>query len=305
MLFRSLDALDDSLRGGAVAIGNFDGVHRGHAAIVQRLVVAARRVGGRAIAFTFDPHPAQLLRPDRAPTPLTWTERKAELLAALGVDAVLAYPTDAALLRLAPHEFFDRIVRQSLGAKAVVEGTNFVFGRDRRGTVRELRQLADAAGIAVQIVEPVVVAGEPVSSSRIRRLILAGDVEAANRLLVAAYRIRGTVVAGAGRGAALGFPTANLIGVDTLLPGEGVYAGRALVNDSAWPAAINVGPNPTFGETATKVEVHLIGWHGSLVGRPLAVDILARLRDTRRFDSPQALVEQLTADVAAARHIAT
>jgi len=112
-------------------------------------------------------------------------------------------------------------------------------------------------------------------------------------------------VPGAGRGAALGFPTANLIGVDTLLPGEGVYAGRALVNDSAWPAAINVGPNPTFGETATKVEVHLIGWNGSLVGRPLAVDILARLRDTRRFDSPQALVEQLTADVAAARHIAT
>jgi len=129
-LIRDLEAMPSALRGGAVSIGNFDGVHRGHARIVERLLAQARAVRGAAIAFTFDPHPVRLLRPDKAPPPLTWTDRKAELLAALGVDAIIAFPTDEELLQLSPEEFFDRMVRERLGAQAMVEGPNFYFGHD-------------------------------------------------------------------------------------------------------------------------------------------------------------------------------
>lgn len=288
-----------------MAIGNFDGVHRGHARIVERLIARARAVGGPALVFTFDPHPVRLLRPEAAPPPLTWTDRKAELLAELGVDGVIAYPTDEALLALEPQQFFDQIVRERLAARAMVEGPNFYFGRGRAGTVDVLRQLCLKANISLEIVEPLTVQGEYVSSSRVRKLIEVGDVAAAGELLTQPYRIRGMVRHGAARGAKIGFPTANLDAIDTLLPSVGVYAGRALLPGEIWPAAINIGPQPTFGEQAVKVEVHLIGYSGSLYGLPLEVDFLARLRDIRPFPGIPALQEQLTKDVAEARKIAS
>jgi riboflavin kinase/FMN adenylyltransferase len=283
-----------------VAIGNFDGVHLGHARIVERLLARAKQVGGPAIVFTFDPHPVRLLRPQQAPPPLTWTDRKAELLSELGVDAMLAYPTDEALLALSPQDFFDRIVREALAAKAMVEGPNFYFGHNRAGTIDVLRGLCDAAKISLDIVEPLTVSGDFVSSSRVRKLIQAGDVSSAARLLTQPYRIRGMVTHGAARGTKLGFPTANLDAIDTLLPAVGVYAGRVMLPDRTWPAAINIGPNPTFGEHAVKVEVHLIGFQGSLYGQPIEVDFLSRLRDIRRFGGIDELKKQLTDDIAAA-----
>lgn len=302
-LIRDLAAWPDQLRRGAVAIGNFDGVHRGHARIVQELIAQAREVGGPAVVFTFDPHPAWLLRPAEAPPPLTWTDRKMQLLVELGVDSMIAYPTDEALLELSPREFFDQIVRQKLDARAMVEGPNFFFGHNRAGNIEVLGQYCRDAGISLDIVEPVVSDGDFVSSSRVRRLIAAGDVMAANRMLTQPYRIRGMVTHGAGRGAKLGFPTANVSAIDTLLPGAGVYAGRAHIEQGTWPAAINLGPNPTFGEQAIKVEVHLIGFHGSLYGQPLEVDFLSRLRDIRPFPSVDALKSQLEQDIAAAKEV--
>jgi riboflavin kinase/FMN adenylyltransferase len=302
-LFREVDALPPAVRGGAVTVGNFDGVHRGHAAIVERLREQARRVGGPAVVFTFDPHPVRLLRPDKAPPPLTWTDRKAHLLAELGVDAVIAYPTDEALLNLSAREFFDQILRGLLDARALVEGTNFCFGHDRTGTIDVLRDFAKAANVAIETVEPLTLAGDVVSSSRIRKLIAAGDVDQAKQLLTRPYRIRGLVRHGASRGAKLGFPTANVDAVDTLLPGPGVYAGRAIVLGNAWPAAINVGPNPTFGEQALKVEVHLLGFHGNLYGAPMEVDFEARLRDIQTFSGIDELKAQLQRDVQRAREI--
>ncbi|MFN0022252.1 MAG: bifunctional riboflavin kinase/FAD synthetase [Pirellulaceae bacterium] len=299
-VFRSLTDFPSSLRGGAVAIGNFDGVHRGHARIVERLRARAKEVGGPSIVFTFDPHPVRLLRPEHAPPPLTWTDRKAELLEQLGVDAMIAYPTNEALLALSPKEFFSRIVGDSLAAKGMVEGPNFFFGHNRAGTVEVLRGLCREAGISLEIVEPLTVSGDFVSSSRVRKLIQAGDVAAAAELLTQPYRIRGMITHGAGRGAKLGFPTANLDAIDTLLPGLGVYAGRAILPDKSWAAAINLGPNPTFGEQAVKVEVHLIGFTGSLYGQPMEVDFMARLRDIRRFGGIDELKAQLSRDIAAA-----
>ena len=301
-LLRQIVNLPAELRRGAVAVGNFDGVHRGHARIVARLIQRARSLGGPSVVFTFDPHPVRILRPDQAPPPLTWTDRKAELLAELGVDAVIAYPTDEELLALEPRDFFRQIVRDTLDARALVEGPNFYFGRGRKGTIDVLRQLTAEAGIALDVVDPLVIDGETVSSSRVRRLIGEGKIDDARALLTQPYRIRGMVVHGAGRGAKLGFGTANLNAVDTLLPALGVYAGRGFVNNAVWPAAINVGPNPTFGHNELKVEVHLLGWDGTpLYGQPLEVDFLARLRDIQRFAGVEELKGQLTKDIAAAR----
>jgi riboflavin kinase/FMN adenylyltransferase len=296
-IIRRLDALPAAARGGAVSIGNFDGVHRGHIEIVRRLLERAADVNGPAIVFTFDPHPVRLLRPEQSPPPLTWTERKAELLAAHGVDWIVAYPTDEALLQLSAAEFFQRIVRGALDARALVEGPNFFFGHNREGTIARLGEMAAAAGISLDVVPPVEIDGGLVSSSRVRQLIREGNVEQAKKLLAAPYRIRGMVTHGAGRGAKIGFPTANLGAIDTLLPAQGVYAGRAWVGSASVPAAINLGPSPTFGDTSVRVEAHLVGHNEPLYGQPLEIDFLARLRDIRPFESPQALAEQLARDV--------
>lgn len=303
-VIRHVHDLPPIARGGAVTIGNFDGVHRGHARIVARLLQRATEVRGPAVVFTFDPHPARLLRPEACPPPLTWTERKAELLADLGIDWVVAYPTDMGLLSLSPREFFDRVIVEVLGAQAVVEGPNFFFGKNRAGTVETLAELAAESGITLDVVAPLEMEGGVISSSRVRDLVSLGRVHEAQQWLTSPYRIRGLVTHGAGRGAELGFPTANLEGIDTLLPAHGVYAGVAWVAGRANPAALNLGPNPTFGDMATKVEVHLIDSQQTLYGQILEVDFLDRLRDTRSFASAHELKKQLQADVASAQNIA-
>lgn len=297
-IIRHLDDLPHDARGGAVAIGNFDGVHLGHMRIIERLCAKAEEVDGPAVVLTFDPHPVRLLRPEACPPPLTWTERKAELLVAEGVDWMIAYPTDIQLLQLTARDFFQNIVCDKLAAKALVEGNNFFFGHNREGNVQLLCELADASGIVVEIAKEVAVGGkeETVSSSRVRKLIAKGDVAKARRLLSSPYRLRGIVTHGAGRGAVLGFPTANLVGIDTLVPMPGVYAGRGWAAGESWSAAINIGPNPTFGENSLKVEVHLIGRRDPLYGQIVEVDFWERLRDIQTFDSAEALIEQLEQD---------
>lgn len=286
-----------------MAVGNFDGVHLGHVRIVEKLVARARQLGGAAVVFTFDPHPAVILRPEKVPPPLTSTARKAELLGQLGVDAVVAYPTDQALLRLTPQEFFAEILLGKLKARGLVEGYNFSFGRNRGGDVRGLAELCRDAGISLDVVDPVLIDGQAVSSSRIRELLREGQVGRARGLLTHPYRIRGLVIHGAGRGRQLGYPTANLNGVDTLLPSMGIYAGSSLVDGRLWPAAISLGPNPTFDEGSLKIEVHLVDYHGSLYDRHLEVDFLDRLRDIQRFGSVEELIRQMDRDIEATRQI--
>ncbi len=302
-IVRNLNQLTDAARGGAIAIGNFDGVHLGHQRIVHRLLERAQEVNGPAIVFTFDPHPAMILRPDECPPPLTWTERKAELLAQHGVDKIVAYPTDERLLQLTAQQFFDEIVCDALDARAMVEGPNFFFGHKREGNIQRLAEMTRAAGISLDIVEPYQQAGQLVSSSRVRRLIADGEVADAAEMLSAPYRIRGMVTHGAGRGAQLGFATANLDAVDTLLPKTGVYAGRAWVNSTARAAAISLGPNPTFGERHLKVEVHLLDFNETLYGQPLEVEFFKRLRDIISFESQEKLIAQLQQDVIQVRKI--
>mgnify|MGYP001202705605 CR=1 FL=1 len=291
-------------RGGAVTIGNFDGVHRGHAALLAELRRQARAIDGPAIALTFDPHPLHLLRPGQAPPLLTTPEDRARLLQEAGADHVVVLRATHELLGLRATEFFERVIQQRLQTQALVEGANFGFGRGREGDVETLARLCQPAGIDLTVVPPVILDGVEVSSSRVRSFLTAGAVRETASLLGRPYRLHGLVGTGQRRGHKLGFPTANLEQLRTLAPADGVYAVRVPHQGEVWPGAANVGPNPTFGENARKVEVHLIGFQGDLYGQPLAVDFIERLRETRSFDGVAKLVEQLHRDIEQARQIA-
>jgi riboflavin kinase/FMN adenylyltransferase len=297
--------IPETARGAIVTVGNFDGVHRGHQRLLARARARADAAGVPALAITFDPHPVALLRPEAAPVPLVWLEREISLLKEAGASLVGVFRTGPWLLELTAREFFDRIVREQLGARGMVEGPNFAFGHDRLGDVRTLEAWCGQAGIDFEVVELADLDGRLISSSLIRRSLSEGDVALAARFLCRPHRIRGNVAKGAGRGATIGFPTINLEGVDTLVPADGVYAGVAWLGgeERPYPAACNIGPNPTFGEHSRKIEAHLIGFAGDLYGKGVELDFLERLRPTRKFAGREELVAQIAADVQDAERI--
>ncbi len=305
-MLHTLDHFGDIPRecqGGIVSIGNFDGVHRGHVQLVQCFARIARERHVPAVAVTFHPHPVELLRPEQSPAPLNSTERKAELLHEHGADEVVVIRTTLELLRLTAEEFFDAVIHGSMHAAGLVEGPNFGFGRDRSGTITTLNRLCAGSNMRLEVVDPLAIDGQVVSSSRARQCLAAGDMEHAARLLGRSHRVRGRVVTGAGRGRALGFPTANLSDCAVFLPANGVYAARATANAETWPAAVHVGPNATFGESARTIEAHLIGFQGDLVGRTIDLDFVERLRETVPFASVAELVRQIERDVEQTRAI--
>ena len=294
-------------RGAIVTVGNFDGVHRGHQRLLARLRARADAARGSALAITFDPHPVALLRPEKAPVPLVWLDREVELLHEAGATEVAVFHTGPWLLDLSARDFFDRVIRGQLQARGIIEGPNFAFGHDRLGDVTILRTWCAQAGIDFEVVEATTIDDRLVSSSLIRQCLGEGRVQEAARFLGRPHRIRGRVDRGAGRGAGLGYPTANLSKIDAMIPLEGVYAGLGWVNGQgpAWPAACNIGPNPTFGESARKVEAHLIGFAGDLYGKTVELDFLERLRGTRKFAGLDELVGQIRADIERTSQIAS
>ena len=308
----------EHLQGGAVTIGNFDGVHRGHQRIVHRLREHADQVSGPAVALTFQPHPAHFLRPDAVPVPLTSFDRRVELLNECGVDHVVLFPTSRELLASTPRQFFDQIVLEGLHAQAIVEGPNFRFGKDRQGDVTLLADLCRESAIALEIVTPLHATPVPamratpetddsdgegavVSSTAIRQCIAAGDVERAAAMLGRPHAVSGTVSHGAQRGRLLGFPTANLTAVDAVLPAPGVYAGSVVHEGCHYLAAVHVGPLPTFNQKEAVCEVHLLDYRGDLYGRSLRVAFHQQIRGVVKFDSTDLLRTQLERDVATVR----
>lgn len=292
------DAAPACLTGGAVSIGNFDGVHRGHRKLIRKLVEWAQRIGGPAVAVTFDPPPVALLNPSALKPPLTTIERRSELLHEAGVDHVAVLQVEPGLLALSAAAFIEEVLQKQLMCRAIVEGSNFRFGRNREGDCEMLNAHGHRAKIQF---EEVVV--DTVSSSRVRAALEAGEVATAQDLLGRPYEITGTVVEGAKRGRMLGIPTANLGEIPTLIPGHGVYAASVTVRCSTWNSVVNIGPNPTFGEDARKVEAHLLGYSGNLYGQHLNVAFRHRLRDVVRFDSAEALLSQVKRDIAHATEI--
>lgn len=292
-----------SLQGGYASIGNFDGVHRGHQAMLNVLISRARSDNVPAVAVTFDPHPIALLKPEAAPPALTTIEHRAELLCRYGVDVTLVLPTDRSLLALTAEEFFDDVVRGRLHARGLVEGPNFFFGRNRSGNITVLRSLCGSHGLSFDVAPPATVDEQLVSSSVIRSLLETGDMAHAVRLLGHPYRLTGTVGQGAQRGRTIGFPTANLVDVKTLIPANGVYAGWAYGTNHRHAAAIHIGPNPTFAEAARKIEVHILDFQGDLYHQSLSIDFLERVRDVRKFASVDELRSQLQQDIQSVRLI--
>ena len=298
----SSESASDRL-GAALTVGNFDGVHLGHRRMIEQLVALARELGTRAIAVTFDPPPIAILAPGRLPPQLTTLSQKVELLQAIGVDEVIVCPTTRELLALTAEQFFEEVLVQQLGCRAIVEGPNFRFGKGRTGDTALLQKLCADRDLPITIVEAREVEGMMVSSSEVRAAIVAGQVAKAGRLLGRPYSISGSVEHGAERGRQLGFPTANLSGIETLLPPIGVYAGRTTVDGISYPVALNIGPNPTFGEDHLKVEAHLVGYSGDLYGRVVTLDLLEFLRGVVKFSGVEALRTQLQHDIAEATRL--
>ena len=302
-IFRSLSEAAGALRGCAVAIGNFDGVHLGHRRLFQLARAGAAARGGPAVALTFEPHPVRVLRPALAPPLLTPLSRKLELLAESGLDAVVVQPFDLAYAASDAAEFVARDLAGHLGAAEVVVGHDFTAGKGRT-RVDGLRQLLAARGVALTLVDPVAWEGLVVSSTKIRELLLEGQVEAAAELLARPHDVEGEVVRGAGLGRKLGFATANLR-PEAMLPANGVYAVRARLGASEQLGVTNVGVKPTVLRAGpVTAETHLLDAEDrDLYGERLRVGFVARLREERRFPSLDALRQQIGEDASRAREL--
>lgn len=290
----------------SIAIGSFDGVHRGHQAVIAAAVAAGRERGLRTAVVTFHPHPVAVLRPELAPDELSSLARKAALVEELGPDELVVVRFDRAFSHIDAAGFADRIVHEALGARRVAVGQNFRYGHAARGTTETLAADGTRLGFDVDVVPLLEIGGEPVSSSRIRGLVAAGAVEEAAGLLGRPPWLEGAVVRGDGRGRGLGFPTANLAPLPrTALPATGIYAGVAHLPGSAHAAAVSVGFNPTFTDNrdAVRIEAYLLDFDADIYGSPIRLELRHRLRDEERYDSVEALVEQLGRDVARTREL--
>lgn len=287
------------LRGGCVTIGNFDGVHLGHQVLLREVAQWAKPLRRPSIVFSFSPHPLAVLQPENAPLPLTTIGERARRMALCGIDALVVCRVDQALLDWDYRYFFEQVIVKALAARRVVEGPNFFFGKDRHGDVARLQELCLNHRIDSQIVVPEEIDGRMISSSRIRHWLHAGEMALVNQALGCPFRVTGEVVPGDQRGRVLGFPTANLAKIETLLPKEGVYAAWTKIGCRKFPAALNVGAALTFASGQSRVEAHVLGLSADLYGQTLSFDFGPRLREVRRFDSIDELKRQIQSDVAA------
>jgi riboflavin kinase / FMN adenylyltransferase len=299
-----LEALPRPEGRAVVTVGFFDGVHVGHRAVLGRTVDAARERGLPSVAVTFDRHPREVLTPGKEPRLLTTVERKADLIQEMGIDALLVLGFTEAFSRWPADDFVSRVLVDGLHADHCVMGANFTFGHKAAGNVRMLIERGPGFGFTAERVELVELDGRRVSSSSIRDALAEGDLEWPRRALGRRFVLDGTVVGGAGRGRGLGFPTANLrTWPRLLLPGRGIYAGRAVADDGSHVAAISVGTNPTFGTEPLHVEAYLLDFDRDIVGRPISIEFWAYLRDEERFETPDELSDAIGRDVARTREL--
>jgi len=281
-----------------VTVGTFDGVHRGHQAIISEVVSRAKSIGGRSMAVTFDPHPKEVI--DRAPVALLMTlGERCEALAALQIDAALVVRFTPEFSRLSPREFYVRYIIEGIGAREVVEGHDHTFGRDREAGVTTLVELGREFGVDTTAVHPVLIGGERVGSSAIRRALGEGNVGKANRFLGRMYELGGTVVKGDARGASLGFPTANVRpnSGQKVVPMNGVYAVRVEWKEKLLDGMLNIGVRPTVTDgSVTTIEAHMFDFRENIYGDPLRILFAERVRDERKFSSKEELITQLGSD---------
>ncbi|MGH9356877.1 MAG: bifunctional riboflavin kinase/FAD synthetase [Terriglobia bacterium] len=296
-IIRGLGGLPALPHGSAVTIGNFDGVHLAHQRLLRRIAEMAHAFGGAAIAVSFEPHPARVLAPERAPKTLTTLAQKAKQIAQYGADFLVVLPFTQELSRLSPAEFVRGILVERLRARALCVGSNFHFGHRQAGNTETLAELSRAEGFSLEIVPTVQVRGQTVSSSRIRQLLADGRVQMAGRLLGRPFSNTGRIVRGAGIGHRETAPTLNLAPLEEQLPRTGVYVSRTLLGGASCASVTNVGCRPTFGQHPINVETHLLKLGGAIDPDEMEVEYLHRLRDEIKFPNPAALKRQIQNDV--------
>lgn len=296
-----------------LTIGNFDGVHMGHQKIIKKLVDEAKRIKGTSVVMTFDPHPQKFFHPEKEFHLLTLCDEKARIIERFGVQILICVKFDQSFASLEPEDFIKRILVDRLGVKKIVIGKDYRFGRAKRGDIELLRKEGKKYGFGVEIVPPVKIKGEIVSSSKIRSLIKKGHVEKAMEFLGRPYSIEGTVVSGTGRGSKiLGFPTANILSGAELIPRDGVYAVKVRIEgysddkkgskqDRLFDGVMNIGTNPTFGNEHLSLEVHIINFSEDILNKFIKVYFIKRLRNERKFPNPQALKKAIEKDIVMVR----
>ncbi|CCW35977.1 riboflavin kinase/FMN adenylyltransferase [Chthonomonas calidirosea] len=304
ILYEGLHKIPAPFSATTVAIGTFDGVHVGHQAIIRTAVENAHTHGRPALVFTFDRHPAELLRPTEAPPYITTPNQRNRLIEQLGVDILVIAHFDTALANLSHEEFVDRILVGLCGAKAIVEGRDFCFGKGRAGNLAYLLGVQARYGFEVHAVDPVIVNGVPASSTRARECLRSGDIAEAEAVLGHPFWLEGRVVQGQRLGRKLGYPTANLEPTyRQVVPADGIYAVWVSQDGGLWPGVCSIGERPTIEGAGRAIEVYLFDFEGDLYDRILEVRFVQRLRGEERFDSLEALQSQMACDVAAARQV--
>lgn len=283
--------------GVSLTVGMFDGVHRGHQVLVQKVIESGKKTGARPMVLTFRNHPLSLLAPPFAPQLLSAPEEKAALLERLGVELCAMIEFDREFASIGAAQFVEDIIRRRCRARHLICGEDFRFGAGGEGSVELLRQHGARGDFELEICPALMDDGAPIRSSRIRQTLAEGHLESVNQMLGHPFVLSGVVVAGDGRGRTLGFPTANLsIPAWRLIPGHGIYAVRARVGDRQWGAMVNIGTRPTFGGRTVSIEAYLFDFEGDLYGLDMSMAFVARVRDERKFDSAEALVAQMQLD---------
>jgi riboflavin kinase / FMN adenylyltransferase len=293
-----LESVDGLITRSAVTIGMFDGVHLGHRALLEALRQEARRIHGQSVVLTFDRHPAEMLRPDKAPKLICSLDQKIAAIGASGVDVIVVARFEKSISAASPREFLENILIGKLKAAVVVVGPDFRFGKNRSGDFGMLAQMGVDNGVAAIAISPTRVDDAPVSSTRIRALLKHGLVEDAQRLLGRPFVLEGVVISGAGLGRKLGFPTANVqVEPEQLVPGQGVYSADVMALDGIYHAVVSIGTRPTVGGTDTVVEVHIADFQENIYGERIRVGFTGRLRDQKKFADLDQLVEQMRRDL--------
>jgi len=297
-VIEDLNALEKPLINPVLTIGNFDGVHRGHLALFEKVKERARAIGGCSAVMTFEPHPIRVMKPGNGPRLITPTQQKVDLIGRAGIDVLFCIPFTREFADISAQDFVRNILVTRIGIKELVVGYDYAFGRNREGNIPLLREMGKKLGFALHLVGPIHVDQMPVSSTSIRRLIQEGRLAEAKTLLGRDFQVEGTVVRGHNRGGRLlGFPTANLNPQDELLPGTGVYAVFVLINGMAYNGVTNVGYNPTFLDKVLSVETHILDFSKDIVGEKIQLTFLHRLRDEKVFKNVQELTDQISQDI--------
>jgi riboflavin kinase/FMN adenylyltransferase len=305
-IIHDINEINQPIKNPVLTIGNFDGVHKGHMSLFDKVKEQAKKIDGTSVVMTFDPHPLKVMNSRSSPPIITPTGQKLELIARTGIDLIICIKFTLEFASITARDFIKDLLVERLGIKEIVVGYDYSFGYKREGNIELLRELGKQYKYKVHVVSPVMVDNILVSSTTIRKLIKEGKLSEAKLLLGRDYQISGTVIKGKNRGARLlGFPTANLKIIDELIRKNGVYAVKVILGDRTYPGVTNIGFNPTFHENTLSIETHILDFSGDILGRTMRVDFIERLRDEKSFENLEQLARQISRDIANARDILT